>query len=348
MIGASAPLRLYAAGLKHFQARRIPMLNDVHLLERHSLLSSADYREIKDKVSHYLCPHSFNVLRDEPIHTRLNGVFFGTSALLDLRYGAPVEINIGDIADQYLFRITLQGHCEVAHGRRSAAMQSGCLSVSSPFSQSRIVTDGECRNMILRADRDALQLQLQRLLGRSLRQSVIFDVSVDPLGAGVVSLYHTLDYICRLYGSGVDGSRLASGLSDYLMQLLLTQLPHNYSTDLLIDSRAPLPHHVKKARDYIEAHLGESISLATLSELCGVSARTLQNGFKQFLQQAPVEYIRERRLAVIHDSLQQGNTCESVTDILLRHGINSFGHFSSAYRQRYGCLPSDTLRRHKH
>ncbi|MBD0677903.1 AraC family transcriptional regulator [Pseudomonas sp. PSB11] len=324
------------------------MLNDVHLLERHSLFSSADYREIQDKVSHYLCPHSFNVLRDEPIHTRLNGVFFGTSALLDLRYGAPVEINIGDIADQYLFRITLQGHCEVAHGRRSAAMQSGCLSVSSPFAQSRIVTDGECRNLILRVDRDALQLQLQRLLGRSLRQSVIFDVSVDPLGAGVVSLYHTLDYICRLYGSGVDGSRLASGLSDYLMQLLLTQLPHNYSADLLIDSRAPLPHHVKKARDYIEAHLGEPINLATLSELCGVSARTLQNGFKQFLQQAPVEYIRERRLAVIHESLQQGNTCESVTDILLRHGINSFGHFSSAYRQRYGCLPSDTLRRHRH
>jgi AraC-like DNA-binding protein len=132
------------------------------------------------------------------------------------------------------------------------------------------------------------------------------------------------------------------------MQLLLTQLPHNYSADLRVDSRAPLPHHVKKARDYIEAHLDEPISLATLSELCGVSVRTLQNGFKQFLQQAPVEYIRDRRLAVIHDSLKQGRDGETVTDILLRHGINSFGHFSSAYRQRYGCLPSDTLRRHRH
>ena len=324
------------------------MLNDVHLLEQHSLLSSADYREIKDKVSHYLCPHSFNVLRDEPIYTQLNGVFFGDSALLDLRYGAPVEITIGDIADQYLFRITLQGHCQVAHGRRSAAMQSGCLSVSSPFAQSRIVTDGECRNLILRVDRDALETQLQRLLGRSLRQPVIFDVSVDHLEAGVVSLYHTLDYICRLYGSGVEGSRIANGLSEYLMQLLLTQLPHNYSADLLHDARVPLPHHVKKARDYIEEHLDEPISLATLSELCGVSVRTLQNGFKQFLQQAPVEYIRDRRLSAIHESLKQGTACETVTDILLRHGINSFGHFSSAYRQRYGCLPSDTLRRRKH
>ncbi|AWY44092.1 helix-turn-helix domain-containing protein [Pseudomonas putida] len=324
------------------------MLNDVHLLERHRLLSSADYREIKDKVSHYLCPHSFNVLRDEPIHTRLNGVFFGDAALLDLSYGAPVEVTIGDIADQYLFRITLQGQCEVAHGRRSAAMRSGCLSVSSPFAQSRIVTDGECRNLILRIDRDALETQLQRLLDRSLQQSVIFDVSVDHLGAGAVSLYHTLDYICRLYGSGVDGSRLAGNLSEYLMQLLLTQLPHNYSADLLNDSRAPLPHHVKKARDYIEAHLDEPISMTTLSELCGVSVRTLQNGFNQFLQQAPLNYIRDRRLAVIHESLKQGRVGETVTDILLRHGINSFGHFSSAYRQRYGCLPSDTLRRQKH
>ena len=33
-----------------------------------------------------------------------------------------------------------------------------------------------------------------------------------------------------------------------------------------------------------------------------------------------------------------------VTDILLRHGISSFGHFATHYRKRYGCLPSDTLR----
>jgi len=105
---------------------------------------------------------------------------------------------------------------------------------------------------------------------------------------------------------------------------------------------------VKKARDYIEEHLDQPISMATLSELCGVSVRTLQNGFRQFLQQAPVEYIRDRRLALVHESLQRGNAFETVTDILLRHGINSFGHFSSAYRQRYGCLPSDTLRRQKH
>lgn len=321
------------------------MLNDVHLLERHSLLSSTDYREIKDKVSHYLCPHSFDVLRDEPVSTQLNGVFFGDSALLDLRYGAPVEINIGDIADQYLFRITLQGNCEVTHGKRSAAMQSGCLSVSSPFAKSRITTDGECRNLILRVDRNALETQLQRLLGRSLRQSVIFDISVDQLGGGAISLYHSLDYICRLYGSGVEGLHIDRGLSDYLMQMLLTQLPHNYSADLRADSRAPLPHHVKRARDYIEEHLNEPISLATLGELCGVSIRTLQNGFNRFLHQPPVEYIRDRRLAVIHEALKQGRAGETVTDILLRNGINSFGHFSSAYRQRYGCLPSETLRR---
>ncbi|MFS2198973.1 hypothetical protein [Pseudomonas sp. Pseusp3] len=58
------------------------MLNDVHLLERHSLLSSADYREIKDKVSQYLCPHSFNVLRDQ--NAALKGQKFSRAAFMNL------------------------------------------------------------------------------------------------------------------------------------------------------------------------------------------------------------------------------------------------------------------------
>lgn len=324
------------------------MLNDIHLLERHRLLCSADYAEIKEQVSRYLCPHRFEILCDTPVHTHLNGVFFGACALLDLRYEAPVEISVGDIADHYLFRITLQGHCEVAHGPRQAAMQSGCLSVSSPFASSRIRTDGNCRNLILRLEREALETQLQRLLGRSLRTPLIFDVSVDQSSSGVVGLFHTLDYICRLYDGSLQASVLGGSLSDYLMQLVLTQLPHNSSEELLGLGRRALPRHVKRARDYIDEHLHEPISLATLSDLSGVSVRTLQNGFNQFLQQTPVEYMRDRRLAVIHETLQRGAPGDTVTDVLLRHGINSFGHFSSAYRQRYGCLPSETLRRRSH
>jgi AraC-like DNA-binding protein len=35
----------------------------------------------------------------------------------------------------------------------------------------------------------------------------------------------------------------------------------------------------------------------------------------------------------------------SVTDVLLALGINNLGRFADYYRRRYGCLPSETLRR---
>ncbi|WP_255853429.1 AraC family transcriptional regulator [Marinobacterium rhizophilum] len=50
---------------------------------------------------------------------------------------------------------------------------------------------------------------------------------------------------------------------------------------------------VDQARDSIDAHLGESISLADLACCVGVTARTLQNGFQRFLDCTPTEYIRE-------------------------------------------------------
>ncbi len=75
-----------------------------------------------------------------------------------------------------------------------------------------------------------------------------------------------------------------------------------------------------------------------------MSIRTLQKGFGQYLQQTPVEYIREQRLKHVHQALQTTQINETVTDILLRYGIQSFGHFSTIYKKRYGCLPSQTLK----
>ncbi|BDM22332.1 AraC family transcriptional regulator [Pseudomonas sp. LRP2-20] len=283
------------------------MLADIQLLERFPLFHSQDVAQMQVQLARYLCPHRLRVLDDVAPQLQVSGVEFAGVRLLQLHYDAPVEVSLEGTGAQYLFRTTLQGQCEVSHGREHAAV-----------------------------------LPLQQLLGRSLRQPLAFDVPLAADHPGVHALGLTLDYLCRLFALQLSLAPLRQGLVDHLVQLLLTQLPHNYSVALLQPTGAPLPSHVRRAREHIEANLDQPLALATLCALSGVSVRTLQNGFRQFLGQTPVEYIRDRRLQAVHTALQRGEG--SVTEVLLHFGINSPAHFTQQYRQRFGCLPSATLR----
>jgi AraC-like DNA-binding protein len=318
------------------------MLADIRLLERFPLFHSQDVAEMQVQLARYLCPHRLRVLDGAAPQLQVSGVEFAGVRLLQLHYDAPVEVSLEGTGAQYLFRTTLQGQCEIRHGREHAAVAAGGLSVSSPFASSRIVTGGACRNAVLSMPREALELHLQQLLGRSLKQPLAFDVPLAADHPGVHALSLTLDYLCRLFALQLSLAPLRQGLADHLVQLLLTQLPHNYSNALLQPAGIPLPSHVRRAREYIEANLDQPLALATLCALSGVSVRTLQNGFRQFLGQTPVEFIRDRRLLAVHQALQKAEG--SVTDVLLRFGINSPAHFTQQYRQRFGCRPSDTLK----
>ena len=77
---------------------------------------------------------------------------FRARALFDLRYGAEVEIDAGDIASYYLVRATLAGSGMVELGRRSAAIRAGSLTVSSPSERSLIGASQRLRaaSLILR------------------------------------------------------------------------------------------------------------------------------------------------------------------------------------------------------
>lgn len=314
-------------------------------LKRFCLVDSSDYGQIKETVSHHLRPHRMRMQRPKSLRSQLFGVTFGDCALLDLKYGAAVEIEIGDIRDYYLLRFTLQGAGQVSQGRDIAVLRKGSITVSSPSQCSLIQIDEKCRNLLLRVERTALENQLEIMLGRALNKPLVFEVFVDPKYGGVEVVRSTIEHICALHQHPMD-DQMRLGISAYAVSVLLTQLPHNYSALINLDRRSLTPRHVRLAQDYIEAHLSEALTLAKVAEQCGVSVRTLQNGFARFLDQTPSEYLRSRRLARVHQALKSADGQASVTDILLEHGVSSIGHFATHYRKEFGCLPSVTLKQH--
>ncbi|KHF75662.1 XylSArg41Pro [Acinetobacter sp. neg1] len=319
-------------------------LDHLHYLDEFLLFQSNDYQTIKDQISHYLCPHRFDVEAQEPLNTRLNGFSFGNGALYDLKYSAPVVICIDDSSSFYLFRITLEGQCQVGAANQQLLQSVGIMSVTHPHTRQQIVTNQHCRNIILKLSKQEIETQLFKMLGHTSQTPVWFDSGLSCTAEGISSIVETLNYLCHAYYNIQNWSFISASFTQYLIELILLKIPNNYSEQLNAQRQQLVPGYIKKAQQYIHDNLHQAISLATLSQYCEVSIRSLQKGFSQYLQQTPVEYIREQRLERVHSALQQAVEHQTVTDILLDHGIQSFGHFSTLYKKRFGCLPSHTLK----
>ncbi|AIO70995.1 AraC family transcriptional regulator [Burkholderia oklahomensis] len=300
--------------------------------------------DVEREVSRLLGPHRMEAAARDLPRAELFDIALDRGGLLELCYGDAARIDIDGDAAQFLFRLTLAGHCELRAGRERTAVTRGGLSVSSPARASRIETSRDCRSLLLRLDRAALELKLANLLQATPRAPLLFELSVDAAhrGAGVVR--DMLGQLCRWCAepdTAAARSMLGPDLTQWLMTMLLTLLPHSYSDALARGVRRPLPAHVRRARDHADAHLGEPLPLAALARAAGVSPRTLQNGFAQFLQTSPAAYVREQRLSAVHDALLRAPG-RSVADVLIEHGVHSFGHFAKAYARRFGHPPSET------
>ncbi|MPV58339.1 AraC family transcriptional regulator [Burkholderia sp. HI2761] len=316
-----------------------------HAPNRLGTLQAPD--EVERAVAHRLGPHRMAASGRDPFHAELYEVPLHHGALLELCYGRETRIDFGDDADHFLFRLTLAGACELQAGSVVTRAGPGELTVSSPALASRLHTSPDCRNLVLRLERGALERKLQDMLQATLTRPLQFDLASGRAGAGAGAaiVAPTFEYLCQLGaqpGIGTASPAFGADLTAWLMSLLLTHLPHTYS-DALLRGTPPLPAHVRRACAHVDAHLGEPLALAALAAVAGVAPRTLQHAFRAFLHTTPAAYVRERRLAAVHAALQRGDT-RSVTDVLIAHGIHGFGHFAKAYAQRYGHAPSVTAR----
>ncbi len=90
----------------------------------------------------------------------------------------------------------------------------------------------------------------------------------------------------------------------------------------------------------------ERIHVTDLCEAAGVSERTLQYAFKELLGMTPMAYLTRLRLHRARQTMRVAtHASTTVANEALRWGFWHFGDFSRAYKECFGELPSDTLRR---
>jgi AraC family ethanolamine operon transcriptional activator len=129
-----------------------------------------------------------------------------------------------------------------------------------------------------------------------------------------------------------------------LLPLLIDTIPrqkHDYQLPPHSVQRSKLIH---RARDYIQAHIHQPLTLKKLYTVLGVSRRTLFYSFESIFGVTPMEYIKAQRLQGARRALKQANPkATSIATIAREWGFYNSGHFAQVYKAMFNELPSQTL-----
>ena len=194
--------------------------------------------------------------------------------------------------------------------------------------------------------REALERVYTNWTGKPLHNPLHFDGTVFEINASAFSLVNYLKMLCHEYDNEhtlYRTEKIRHSAGDLLIQLALTSLRHNHSGELEKEPKKLAPHYVARVEDYIDAHLREDISMDDFVAVAGCSARAIFNGFKHYRDTSPMQYLRERRLALSREELLRADvTGKNVTTIAMECGFTNMSKFAELYKYTFGELPSDT------
>ena len=180
-------------------------------------------------------------------------------------------------------------------------------------------------------------------------------IGVEPLQVDAGRVQELFDWGKRLVDAATqqpslfdEATRERVAAEDELLEVLLATLRVADDLEPGRSDRTRKAHSqiVEVAEAYALAHIGERLHVTDLCRVAAVSERTLEYAFKETAGLTPMNYLVRLRLHRVRQALL-GAAPDSTTVSIeaLNCGFWHFGEFSRAYRECFGELPSDTLRR---
>ena len=263
------------------------------------------------------------------------------------RYKGQFSITSEGESDRCLIFLPRYGNAVFHAGGREilTSRRQGVIFNCSEFERALFVSHRE--HFVIVTDRTTLSNGLSDMLEIPISGSLNFLPEIDlTSGAGIAisRMAATLQSGLVLDGGPLRNAPLAlASLTDALTRMILETLPHRFSAEMHRPVN-PLPRHVKRAVEFMEANLSKPLSLQEIAAGCGVSLRTLHQGFRQFKETTPMAYLQHLRLEAVHQELLQAKSGQTVADIAIKWGFTHMGRFAADYRKRFAQLPSLTLR----
>ncbi len=284
-----------------------------------------------------------------PLHTRMVAGRFGPLTVGDLSFGTDIRMRLGELG-AYHVDVLLSGRLVWHQGNAEPTpATSATAAVFQPVGTTLDLWTADCRMLAVKIDRDALESRLARMLEAPVTSPIRMGRWLDTTRGPGRTWAHLISTLA-IDASDAEGLAhhplLDEQLQETLLRGLLLATDHRYRDRLDgVDRPYPAPRELRRAIDIIQAHPEWPLTIAKLADTAEIGERSLQKGFQRHLGMSPMAYLRQIRLARVHEQLNRADPAElTVAEAASRWGFVHLGRFASAYRQRYGAPPSQTLR----
>lgn len=299
-----------------------------------------------EEVSAYIRRHvGMHVLKSDGDANRatLRHTVLGSLGLSVISYGSRALIENPVGIDDYHLHLVINGNCTINIDHQELRLEPGWAMLVNPSVPSAVTYSPDGTKLIVNIPRSLFNACSLDHFGLLPADGVRFARSACSLSTHSTA-FRTIELLYLEAEEHRSGAHLRdSALELFFASKLLEFFPNNVISHVAVSRDDRL---FAKVDRYIDAHIREDISAASLASECNVSLRTLYDRFSISKGVSPSTYIKEKKLRRIYACLSNVNlAAQSVTEVALEYGFNHLGRFSAEYKAIFGQLPSETFHR---
>ena len=311
-----------------------------------ALFKASQLDEVHEQIARLVNPHRITVLaHPDRLNVEFSGIRDEDISFLHIQYGATVDVKPDESREYFFIQTTMEGSSLVLRGAEECPAPESYTLVVSPDRPYRMRIAAGTKRMVVGIRVAALERHLAHLCGHPLDAPLVFAPDRNSSTVTHVWFGHirNLYSLFKLNPTSYENEMCRRHHNDATCTLLLNLFLHNYSEVLSRGSTKASSRRCRMAMEFMRDNLCRGTTVADVAGYVGMSVRALQVAFQRYHSVTPSQMLRNLRLDAVRAALEHADDSNTVTGILLDHGVSSTGHFAAQFRKRFGVTPWDVM-----
>lgn len=312
------------------------------LLKKSSIFTHVDPVLASSFVLKHVGNHEIKLLEKFRNTASIDHRRVSTLDICQIKYGSNVEICCETLGDAYHLQFMLSGQCEWTDERGWAQFQAGQIMMVNPDQYVKQIYAKNVRKFIVKIP-SAIMLNACDKLGLSTSGHPLkFQMNKYNINE-CENLLSFLELYCTEAEEANSNSNVIELYNDIMVNKILTTLSHNAKY-----KEPDYPASFEALLHYIDNFLTQDISLEYMQNITCTSQRSLYTLFERYLQCSPKQYIKNRKLLKINEQIKNRScNVQNISELAIEYGFYNLGRFARDYKDKFGELPSETLKKRK-